>query len=183
MIALLRGINVGGKNRLPMAELRTAAANAGYDDAVTYLQSGNLVLHGVTASRVNRVATDLHDAIEQVSGLDVAVITRTAEEWRSIIAANPFPDAAGDGTKLHLVVLPAAATEALAAFDASPFTPEELHVGEHELYLSLPDGMGRSKLAVAVTRLDNAKSGTARNWKTVLALAELAQPGRTNFED
>ncbi len=174
VIALLRGINVGGKNRLPMADLRTAAANARYDDATTYLQSGNVVLHGVAVSRVNAVADELRAAIENVSGLAVPVITRTAQEWGSIIAANPFPDAAGDGTKLHLVVLPAPATEAVTTFDASPFAPEELHVSERELYLSLPDGMGRSKLAVAVTRVDNAKFGTARNWKTVLALAELS---------
>ena len=171
VIVLLRGVNVGGKNRLPMAELRAAATSAGYDDAATYLQSGNLVVRDVARSKVNRVAGELHSAIEEESGLDVPVIVRTIDEWRAIIAANPFPEAAGDGTKLHLVVLPAAATNALQEFDASPFAPEALHVGERELYLSLPDGMGPSKLAVGVMRVDNARLGTARNWKTVLALA------------
>ena len=173
VIVLLRGINVGGKNTLSMADLRAAAESAGYADPTTYLQSGNLVVRGVTASKVRRVAGDIHDAIEESTGLDLPVITRTADEWRAIVAANPFPDAAADGTKLHLVVLDGRATAAVANFDSSKFGPEELGVTEREVYLSLPDGIGRSKLAAAAMRLDNAKSGTARNWKTVLALAEL----------
>ena len=174
VIVLVRGVNVGGKNRLPMADLRAAAAAAGYPVATTYLQSGNLVISGVAASAVGRVAGQIHDAIEASTGLDVSVITRTAGEWRAIVDANPFPDAATDGTKLHLVVLDGPASDAVRSFDGSAFRPEALGVTDRELYLSLPDGIGRSKLATAVMRLDNAKTGTARNWKTVAALAEMA---------
>jgi uncharacterized protein (DUF1697 family) len=174
VIVLLRGINVGGKNKLPMADLRAAAESAGYADPTTYLQSGNLVVRGVAASKVGRVAGEIHDAIAASTGLDVPIITRTVEEWRAIIEANPFPDAAADGTKLHLVVLDGKATAAVRNFEAAKFDPEAIAVSDREVYLSLPGGLGRSKLAAAAMRLDNAKSGTARNWKTVLALAEMA---------
>ncbi len=174
VIVLLRGINVGGKSKLSMADLRAAAESAGYADPTTYLQSGNLVVRDVTASKVGRVAGAIHDAIVESTGLDVPVITRTADEWQAIVEANPFPDAAADGTKLHLVVLDGRATDKVKKFEASKFSPETLGVSEREVYLWLPDGLGRSKLASAVMRLDNAKSGTARNWNTVLALAELA---------
>ena len=174
VIVLLRGINVGGKNKLPMAALRAAAEAAGYADATTYLQSGNLIVRDVAASKIGRVAGTIHDAIEASTGLDVPIITRTLDEWRAIIDANPFPDAAADGTTLHLVVLDGKPSETVRKFDSSKFEPEALRVVGSEVYLSLPNGIGRSKLAAAVMRLDNAKSGTARNWKTVLALAEMA---------
>lgn len=173
VIVLLRGINVGGKNKLPMADLRAIVAEAGYDDPVTYLQSGNLILRGVASSRTSKVAGAVHDAIEAATGLDIAIITRTATEWAAIVDDNPFPDAAADGTKLHLIVLDGRASARVSSFDASPFAPEELYVAERELYLSLPDGIGRSKLAASIVRVDNARGGTARNWKSVLALAEL----------
>ena len=174
VIVLLRGINVGGKLKLSMADLRGAAESAGYADPTTYLQSGNLIVRGVAASNVGRVAGDIHDAIAASTGLDVPIITRTADEWQAIVEANPFPDAASNGTTLHLVVLDGKATDEVKKFEASKFSPETIGVSEREVYLLLPDGIGRSKLAAAVMRLDNAKSGTARNWKTVLALADLA---------
>ena len=174
VIVLLRGINVGGKNKLSMADLRAAAESAGYADPTSYLQSGNMIVRDVAASSVGRVAGDIHDAIATSTGLDVPIITRTADEWRAIIDANPFPDAAAHGTTLHLVVLDGKATGTVKDFDHSKFAPEALGVSGSEVYLLLPDGIGRSKLAAAVMRLDNTKSGTARNWKTVLALADLS---------
>jgi uncharacterized protein (DUF1697 family) len=138
VIALLRGINVGGKNKLAMADLRSIAAEAGYPTRVTYVQSGNLVLPSVPAGKVGSVAAVLHAGIAERTGLDIPVITRTASEWRAMIDANPFPDAAADGTKLHVIVLDGPASSKLKAFDALPFAPEELSVREREVYLSLP---------------------------------------------
>ncbi len=175
VIALLRGINVGGKNKLAMVDLRSIAADAGYPDGVTYVQSGNLLLPDVAIDRVGGVASRLRSAIEERTGLEIPVITRTIEQWQAIIDANPFPAAAADGTKLHVVVLDDTVPNELAEFDATPFAPEEIGTGDRVVYLSLPDGMGRSKLAVALQRVGNAKSGTARNWRTVLALADLAR--------
>jgi uncharacterized protein (DUF1697 family) len=175
VIALLRGINVGGKNKLAMADLRSIATDAGFADATTYVQSGNVVLPSVPVRDTGGVAAALGAAIEERTGLSIPVITRTVDEWQTMIDANPFPEAAADGTKLHVVVLDGPVAPALTDFDATKFAPEAVAGGERVVYLSLPNGMGRSKLAVALQRVGNAKSGTARNWRTVLALAEMAR--------
>jgi len=171
VIALLRGVNVGGHNKLPMAQLRSIAADAGFADVRTYIQSGNLV--GTTGLDATVAAAALADAILTATGLAVPVIIRTAEQWSDVIAANPFPDAVDPGRHLHVIFLPAPATEVVRAFDAIDFAPEAVAVTGSELYLHLPDGMGRSKLAVAVNRIPEIAAGTARNWNTVLQLASL----------
>jgi uncharacterized protein (DUF1697 family) len=171
VVALLRGVNVGGHNTLPMAQLRSIAADAGFCDVRTYIQSGNLV--ATTTLDASAAGDLLAEAILTATGLSLSVIVRTAEQWSDIIAANPFPDAVDPGRELHVVFLPAPATEVVRAFDASTFAPEAFAVTGAEVYLHLPDGMGRSKLAVAVTRVPEIAAGTARNWNTVLQLASL----------
>ncbi len=172
VIALLRGINVGGHNKLPMARLREIAADVGFVDVRTYIQSGNLV---ASTDLDAEVAGDvLAVAIREVTGLAVPIIVRTAQQWADVIAANPFADAPDPGTKVHVIFLPASASAAIEAFDVSGFAPESLAVVGSEIYLHLPDGMGRSKLAVVVNRLPDAAAGTARNWNTVLRIAALA---------
>lgn len=178
VIALLRGINVGGKNRLPMADLRSIAHNLGFANATTYLQSGNLVLPDVRLGS-DGVSAALADAIRRIAGLDIPIITRTASEWARLVANNPFPGANIDGTKLHVVFLKQPATKLIRCFDAEPYKPEELAVTESEVYLLLPKGLGRSKLATALARIDNANAGTTRNWNTVTALSERIAAERT----
>lgn len=172
MIILLRGINVGGKNQLPMVQLRGIAAGIGLGDVRTYIQSGNLV--ATTALAPATVAKRLHAAIADATDLDVPIIVRTTQQWRGVIDANPFPDAISIGTTLHVTFLDGVAPGELVGFDAKAFAPEEFAVVGSELYLHLPDGIGRSKLAVKLHRLPGAATGTARNWNTVLKLAELA---------
>ncbi len=172
VVALLRGINVGGHNKLPMAQLREIAADCGFDGARTYVQSGNLVLPDVPGA-IEEVAPTLTDAIRRATRLDVPVIARTASAWTDVVAANPFIAAADEGRTLHVVFLAGAASAAVRGFDASRFAPEELVVSETEILLRVPNGIGHSKLAQAVMRLDNANSGTVRNWNTVLAIAAL----------
>ena len=174
LVILLRGINVGGHNKLPMAQLREIATEAGFADVRTYIQSGNLV---VSSDLDPEAAADvLTGAIRAATGLAVPAIVRTAHQWTDLIAANPYPDAVEPGTHVHVIVLPASASEAINAFDASGFAPEEMAVIGSELYLHLPDGMGRSKLALAVNRLSEVAAGTARNWNTVQKLAALVTP-------
>lgn len=175
MVVLLRGINVGGKNRLPMAELRSIAAELGFAGAVTHLQSGNLVLPAVTASPA-QVASALTAAIRDRVGLDLAIVTRTASQWAAVVSANPFRRESADGTKVHVVFLEAEATDGVRDLDAEPFAPESLVVSGSELYLSLPNGLGRSRLASTLSRVHNANTGTTRNWNTVVALADLVTP-------
>ena len=144
LVILLRGINVGGNNKLPMAELREIAAEAGFTDARTYIQSGNLVAS--TGLDPDAAADVLAGAIRAATGLDVPTIVRTPTQWTDLIAANPSPDTIDPGTHVHVIFLPMPAPDAIHAFDASGFAPEEMAVTGSELYLHLPDGMGRSKL-------------------------------------
>ncbi len=172
VIALLRGINVGGHNKLPMAQLREIATSIGLAEVRTYIQSGNLVAS--TEADPVEVGSTLAAAIESATGLTVPVIVRTAQQWADLVVANPFPDAVDLGKHVHVICLSAPAGDELLSFDASGFAPEEFVVVGAEVYLHLPDGMGRSKLAIALNRLPAAAAGTARNWNTVRKLAELA---------
>ncbi len=172
VIALLRGINVGGHNKLPMAQLRQVAADVGFIDVRTYIQSGNLV---ASTDLDPEVAGDvLAVAVREATGLRIPIIVRSAQQWADVIAANPFPDAPDPGTEVHVIFLPAPSSAAIQAFDASGFAPESLAVVGSEIYLHLPDGMGHSLLAVAVNRLADARTGTARNWNTVREVARIA---------
>lgn len=172
LIVLLRGINVGGKAKLPMAQLREIATGLELDDVRTYIQSGNLVAS--TSLTPAAVAERLRAAIRGATDLDVPIIVRTAAQWRDVIEANPFPDAAAAGTTLHVAFLEGDAPRELVGFDAEEFAPEEFAVVGAQVYLHLPDGIGRSKLAVRLQRLPGASTGTSRNWNTVLKLADLA---------
>ena len=172
VICLLRGINVGGHNKLPMVQLREIAASIGLVDVRTYIQSGNLVAS--TLGDPDAVGAALAAAVESTTGLQIPVIVRTVEQWSGLVVANPFRDAADAGKHVHVVFLPTPASPSIGAFDASAFAPEAMVVSGSEVYLHLPDGMGRSKLAIAVNRLPDVAAGTARNWNTVLQLAELA---------
>ena len=172
VVVLLRGINVGGKNKLAMADLRDIAADCGFEGARTYVQSGNLVLPA-TDGDLASIGTALGAAITRRTSMEIPLILRTADEWDAVVAANPFPDAADEGRTLHVIFLDGPAPEALSVFDAAPFAPDEMEVQGSEVYLHLPDGMGRSKLAAKVARLPGASTGTARNWNTVLELANL----------
>ncbi|MGB0112344.1 MAG: DUF1697 domain-containing protein [Ilumatobacteraceae bacterium] len=173
LIVLLRGINVGGNRKLLMTDLRAIAASIGLDAVRTHIQSGNLV--ATSAAAPSTVATRLRAAILETTDLDVPIVVRTAQQWRALIGANPFADAPDIGRTVHVTFLDAPAPDDLVAFDASEFAPEELVVHEGECYLHLPNGMGRSKLAVKLQRLPGASTGTARNWNTVLKIAELAR--------
>jgi uncharacterized protein (DUF1697 family) len=169
-IALLRGINVGGNRKIHMADLREVFAEAGCADVTSYIQSGNLVFSHPSTD-AEKVTAVLERRIEDATGFDVPVILRTAAAWEGVVDANPYPGI--EPTTLHVVFLAAPpAAAAVAAFDAARFTPEEFAVVGREVYLHLPDGLGRAKLPPALPLIRGA--GTARNWRTVLKLAELS---------
>lgn len=174
VVALLRGINVGGHNRLPMADLRAIASECGHPGARTHLQSGNLVLPDADDDPAD-IERTLSAAIADHAGLSVPVIVRPAADLARVVAANPYPtEAAADPTKVVVTFLPAPASAELRSFDPRPYAPEDAWVADTEIYLSLPDGQGRSPLAAALSSLPNADAGTTRNWRTVLALADLS---------
>lgn len=172
VVVLLRGINLGGRNKLPMTTLRSLAAEAGLGNPRTHVQSGNLVVDSDLPG--GAVGQRVRDAIADRAGLDVGVTTRTAAEWAGVVDRNPFVDeAAADGKLVHVVFL--ADEPGPLDVDDTAFAPETFVVSGREVYLSLPGGLGRSKLAAAVDAALDDPSRTTRNWNTVLAVARLLE--------
>jgi uncharacterized protein (DUF1697 family) len=179
-IVLLRGINVGGKNRMGMAELEGLAGAAGLASPRTWLQSGNLAGdcgHG----DAGRLAGDLGRAIRQELGLEVAVLVRTAAEWRELVAANPLAGAAGvDAEFLHVSLLDSPPDDPAGLerrLEAARGGNERFALCGSALYLYCPDGYGRTRLNNTSVERWSDRCATTRNWRTVLALAGLAGPG------
>ncbi|MEO8696268.1 MAG: DUF1697 domain-containing protein [Acidimicrobiales bacterium] len=173
-VALLRAVNVGGKNQISMAKLRTVLESLGYSDVTTYIQSGNIVFNGKERTTA-AVLPKIEAAIALEFGLKIDVVMRTAKEWAAAIEGNPFLRRVSDRTKLHVAFLNQAPDRArLDTLDPKRFVPDEFAVGGREVYLHCPEGLGRSKLAVAIGPKLAPGPATVRNWNTVTKLAELA---------
>jgi uncharacterized protein (DUF1697 family) len=171
MVALLRGINVGGHGKLPMADLRTIAEELGYGDVTTYIQSGNLVLS--TSDGAAKVARDLAAAIEAGSSVAPAVLVRTRSQLAKVVRDSPFLARGEDDAHLHVLFTAGPARGSVQALDLDRYAPEEAIAVGKELHLLFPNGVGRSKLAVDLGRQKGAV-GTMRNWRTVTKLLAMA---------
>jgi uncharacterized protein (DUF1697 family) len=171
-VALLRGINVGGRAVLPMADLRRVATGCGFGDVQTYIQSGNLVF--TSSAPATTVATELGRAIAAEGGPKPGVAVRSHAQLAAVVAGNPYLDRSTDPKQLHVAfVVEGARPHAVDDLDLARFEPDELTVAEGETYLFLPNGMGRSKLAEVLGRQQGADA-TVRNWRTVTKLLDLA---------
>lgn len=177
-IALLRAINLAGKNRVAMADLRELVAGIGLGEPRTLLQSGNVVFGGDRRSPV-QLERELRAAAVERLQMDIEFFVRTAQEWTSVIAANPFPkDAKSDPGHLVVVFLQAAPDErAVAALRKKIVGREVLRARGREAFITYPDGIGRSKLTMSVIERTLGTRGTARNWNTVLKLDAIAREG------
>ncbi|MFI2908129.1 DUF1697 domain-containing protein [Streptomyces sp. PDY-4] len=175
--ALLRGINVGGSRKVPMAELRTLLEGLGHDGVRTHLQSGQAVFasgHGDEES----LAAELAVAVERHFGFAVDVIVRDHAYLKGIVEACPFPAAELEPKQLHVTYFSAPVTsERFTEVDRAACLPEDFRLGDRALYLYAPDGLGRSKLAehLAKPRVNKGVVATSRNWNTVRKLAELTE--------
>ncbi|MCX4417920.1 DUF1697 domain-containing protein [[Kitasatospora] papulosa] len=175
--ALLRGINVSGLRRVPMAELRELLGELGHEDVATYLQSGNAVFRGATDDE-GALAAGLERAIEERFGFPVDCLVRTGAYLAGVADACPFPGARLEGRQLHVTYFDRAVDASrFASLDVEAFRPEEFRLGDRALYLYAPDGLGRSKLAVALGRPTFTRGlvATSRNWNTVLKLVEMTR--------
>jgi len=173
-VALLRGINLGGKNMLPMKDLAAMFSAAGCADVSTYIQSGNVVFNAA-AGVAAKVPAAIARAIVARFGFRVPVVMRSAGELHDVVHANPFLAAGRSPDILHVAFLadrPSAA--AISALDASRSPPDELEARGREVYLCLPNGVARSKLTNAYFDKTLATTSTMRNWRTALKLLELA---------
>jgi uncharacterized protein (DUF1697 family) len=171
MVALLRGVNVGGKGTLPMADLRAIATALGYGDVATYIQSGNLVLS--TTDSAATVARDLAAAIAAGSSVAPAVIVRSRRQLAKVVRDSPFLARGEDPAQLHVTFTDGPAAPLLACLDLPAYAPEEAIAVGKELHLNLPNGIGRSKLAADLAR-SKGSTGTTRSWRTLTTLVDMA---------
>jgi uncharacterized protein (DUF1697 family) len=173
-VALLRGINVGGKNKLPMKELVGLFAAAGAEDVRSYIQSGNVVLVA-KAPLAKRLPRLVSESIHESFGYDVPVVMRSASEIADVVASNPYLRRGADESKLHVALLMDKPSKAkIASLDPKRSPADEYIVSGREIYLHLPNGVGKSKLTNAYfdAKLDTVS--TIRNWRTMLKLVELS---------
>lgn len=172
-IVLLRGVNVGGRNRVPMPDLREALEAAGMEDVVTYVQSGNVVLS--SKAKPDALARECEAVITERFGLSIAVVVRTREQLAEVVKRNPLEDVA-EQEKLYQVTFCSGKPDedALAKVAERAVDGERVIAHGQEIYAWFPHGVGRSKLATQLGRQDLGVTATARNWRTVNKLLALA---------
>jgi len=172
-VALLRGINVGGNNRLPMQVLRELLTALGAKDVNTYLQSGNAVFQHA-ARKQALLSTKVEQSIEERLGLTIPVFLLSLAELDEAITANPFPQANANPKSLHVFFLAEAPTlPKLALLESTKVKTEAFSLRGKFFYLYTPEGFGKSKLAMCIDQLLGVKT-TARNWRSVCEIGRIA---------
>lgn len=173
-VALFRGINVGGKNILPMKELITLLEGLGCREVKTYIQSGNVVFQ-CQQKEARRLSRQIGTAVNENHGFEPHVLLLIAQDLAKAAASNPFPEAEDEPKSLHLNFLDALPKEPdLPALERLKKENERFKLQDKIFYLHAPDGIGRSKLAANAERLLGVPM-TGRNWRTVGKIMELAK--------
>ena len=190
-VALLRGINVGGRNKVPMTDLREVATSLGHTGVTTYIQTGNLLFSSADTDTA-KLAAELESAIASRFGIWASVVVLSRDELAEVLASNPYPDEPNPKL-VHVVFLNAeppqdllariAAAEGAAAAKGSQDT---VRAAGRALFLHTPDGYGNSDLAQALFRIISAPAkqkkqdlaATARNWVTATKLLSLCEESR-----
>jgi uncharacterized protein (DUF1697 family) len=173
-VVLLRGVNLGPHRRVPMADLRALLGEAGHGDVRTLLASGNVVL--TSDLEPDALRRDVEERMAARFGMEVPVVVRTRDELAAVVADHPLRDVADEPRRLQVTFLsePVDAT-AVRELEALAVAPEALVVRGRELHTWHPDGIGRSALALALTRRPaRGVVATSRNWATVTKLLALA---------
>jgi uncharacterized protein (DUF1697 family) len=172
-IALLRGINVGGRNKLPMADLRELFEEAGCSDVRSYIQSGNVIC-GASAALRQRLPSRISGAIAERFGYDVPVVVRTGAELAAVASEHPLRGPRTDDKTLHVAFLAhAPSAKQRAALDPERSPPDRFELRGRELYLCCPNGIARTKLTNAYLDRTLGTVSTVRNWNTVQKLHAL----------
>lgn len=173
VIALLRGVNVGGHRKVPTAALRTVCEGLGFRAVRTYVQSGNLV--ALAPGSIQEAEALIERGLLEHFGFPVDVIATDAERWGALVAANPLAaEAERDPARTTLVLFKGPlAPDVAERLEARGRSGEIVRQAGGALYVHFPTGQGTSKLIAHIDR-EAGSPGTARNWNTVVALAELA---------
>ncbi|MEQ1904358.1 MAG: DUF1697 domain-containing protein [Pirellulaceae bacterium] len=174
-IALLRGINVGGRNSLPMAELKATFESSGCSSVQTYIQSGNVVFASSVRSGQS-LSKRLSEAVEEEFGFRPSILLLSESDFRAAIANNPFAKAVKDPKTLHFFFLDSPPkSQDMKGFDKLALSTERYELIGSVFYLYTPDGFGRSKLAAGAERKLGVPA-TARNFTTVMKLSKMLVP-------
>ena len=172
-VVLLRGVNVGGANRLAMADLRDVVTSLGHSEVATYIQSGNVVLSTDRKDRA-AMAEEICAGIKATSGLSVLAVLRTPKEMRASVAANPFEEVPAPARELITYLSAAPAADDIATLEPDRFLPDQFVLIGSELYGMYANGSGRSKMTLDYFEKRLHVHGTSRNLNTVAKLIELA---------
>jgi uncharacterized protein (DUF1697 family) len=177
-VALFRGINVGGRNLLPMKELTSVLTDLGARDVKTYIQSGNAVFVSPEKD-VARLANSIGREIKKGRGFEPHVLLLGLDDIERAMRKNPFPEAATDPSTLHAGFLASAPEKPnLKALESLKSESERFRLVDRVFYLHAPEGIGRSKLAANIERLLGVPM-TDRNWRTVCKIREMAEALRS----
>ncbi len=169
-LALLRGVNVGGKAKLPMRDLAEIFAAAGAQDTQTYIQSGNVLFRAEAPELVTEVVTN---EIRRRFGYPGRTVTLALDEMQRVVERNPFANAGAPEPTLHAYLLgEAASPSAVRRLDPDRSPPDAFAVDGRAIYLHLPDGMARTRLTNAYFDAQLSTLSTARNWRTITTLYE-----------
>jgi uncharacterized protein (DUF1697 family) len=172
-IVLLRGINIGARNRIAMPELREALAGAGFGDVRTYLQSGNVVLS--SDATPEQLARKCEQRIADRFGLDIPVVVRTRDELADVVRRDPLGEVAVNPKRYQVSFLAAEPDpEAVRKLSAAAVAPEQVVVSGREIYAWHPEGVARSRLWAQLAGRGLGVTATARNWTTVTSLLAIA---------
>ena len=174
-VALLRGINLGSRNRVPMVGLRAAFEEAGYGSVRTYIQSGNVLFASLARDR-DALAAKLERVVLETFGVQSTVVLRTFAELERVAASHPFGE---DTSKTHVVFLERSlrATER-RALEGLDVAPDRVEIAGADAFVLLPNGAQGARLSGALLERTAGVSGTMRTWRTVTKLAELARAAR-----
>jgi uncharacterized protein (DUF1697 family) len=173
-IVLLRGINLGPRNRIAMPELRKLLEAAGFDEVRTYVQSGNIVLS--TRRKPEGTATACERLIEAELGLEIPAVVRTRDELAEVVRRNPLGDVADNPKRYQVSFLDGEPDpKAIEKLAAAAVDGERIEPIGREIYAWHPNGIARSKMWAALAGKGLGVKATARNWTTVTTLLEMAE--------
>ncbi|WP_164857056.1 DUF1697 domain-containing protein [Sphingomonas crocodyli] len=170
-VVLLRGINVGGNRKVPMADLRDACRTAGFDDVETYIQSGNIVF---TAGNAADAEAAIESIIERLCGFKVEAIARSAKQWAAYAKAPPFADPDDRGNIIHLGLSKRPPADGIAdTLEARGKHGEKVVVRGDAIWIDFAEGVRDTKITPAAVDKAAGSTVTMRNWRTVLKIAEM----------
>jgi len=175
-ITMLRGINMTGHITIKMIRLSDLFRQIGYTDAETYIQSGNIIFTCHNGN-INDITSGIRNAILSEFNLNIAVIIRTSDELKRIISANPFLREPGfDPSKMAVLFLEQKPSDAqVMKVTGIDYLPDKFYINGSEIYVYCPNGFGKTKLYTNFFEAKMKVTGTARNWRTINKLLEMAE--------